>query len=61
MNIKQQAWETYLKHRPNTTIEQDDFNAGWDSAIESAANLVEGYIDTISYQRAQHVLREELL
>lgn len=51
------AWEIYLKHRPATATEDDDFRAGWDAAIESAAGEVYDFMDLGSYLRAQDVIR----
>lgn len=61
MSLKKDALETYLKHRPATSTEYDDFEAGWYAAMEAAANSAYDFQDLGSSLRAQDVIRKELL
>jgi hypothetical protein len=60
MKTMTQAWEDHIKHCPNTSTEQDYFEAGWKEAIESAAQLVEDYLEIRSYLRAGEQIKKEL-
>jgi hypothetical protein len=61
MNVKTLgAFADYLRGRPSTATEQDDFEAGWLAAIEAAADRVEDFQDEHTFYRAGQIIRMEL-
>lgn len=56
----QRAYEEYIKTRPASMTENDDFNAGWNAAIKFAAELVHDFQDSRTFARAQDVLLDAI-